>query len=89
MRFFTVPDSKAARVSVVWTISIIAIFTALVTVMGFGARAILGGGAEEAVGKGGNLAAPLLAQSLGGGDRQPRGPRRTSPRPAAATSTTC
>ena len=68
MRFFTVPDSKAARVSVVWTISIIAIFTALVTVMGFGARAILGGGAEEAVGKGGNLAAPLLAQSLGGGE---------------------
>src|SRR3954451_22326078 len=36
--------------------------------MGFGARAILGGGAEEAVGKGGNLAAPLLAQSLGGGE---------------------
>ena len=68
MRFFTVPDSKAARVSVVWTISIIAIFTALVTVIGFGARAILGGGAEEAVGKGGNLAAPLLAQSLGGGE---------------------
>ena len=68
MRFFTVPDSKAARVSVVWTISIIAVFTALVTVMGFGARAILGGGAEEAVGKGGNLAAPLLAQSLGGGE---------------------
>jgi cation/acetate symporter len=52
MRFFTVPDSKAARVSVVWTISLIAVFTALVTVMGFGARAILGGGAEEAVGKG-------------------------------------
>jgi cation/acetate symporter len=68
MRFFTVPDSKAARVSVVWTISLIAVFTALVTVMGFGARAILGGGAEEAVGKGGNLAAPLLAQSLGGGE---------------------
>src|SRR3954471_9211724 len=68
MRFFTVPDSKAARVSVVWTISLIAIFTALVTVMGFGARAILGGGAEEAVGKRGNLAAPLLAQSLGGGE---------------------
>ena len=37
MRFFTVPDSKAARTSVVWTISLIAIFTALVTVMGFGA----------------------------------------------------
>ncbi|MEN3281674.1 MAG: cation/acetate symporter [Solirubrobacteraceae bacterium] len=68
MRFFTVPDAKAARVSVLWTIGIIGVFTALVTVMGFGSRAILGSGAEEAVGKGGNLAAPLLAQSLGGGE---------------------
>jgi cation/acetate symporter len=68
MRFFTVPDSKAARKSVLVTIGIIAIFTALVTVIGFGARAILGQGGAEAVGKGGNLAAPLLAQSLGGGE---------------------
>jgi hypothetical protein len=68
MRFFTVPDSKAARTSVVWTISLIAIFTALVTVMGFGARGILGRAGEEAVGPGGNLAAPLTAEALGGGD---------------------
>jgi cation/acetate symporter len=68
MRFFTVPDSKAARTSVLYTIGIIASFTALVTIIGFGARAVLGGGATEAVGPGGNLAAPLLAQALGGGD---------------------
>src|SRR3954464_6770597 len=68
MRFFTVPNSKAARTSVLYTIGIIATFTALVTVIGFGARAILGQGAGEAVGKGGNLAAPLLAQALGGGE---------------------
>ena len=69
MRFFTVPDGNAARRSVVWTIGFIGVFTALVTIIGFGARAILGGGdAEEAVGTGGNLAAPLLAQSLGGGE---------------------
>ncbi len=68
MRFFTVPDSKAARTSVLYTIGIIASFTALVTIIGFGARAVLGGGATEAVGKGGNLAAPLLAQALGGGE---------------------
>src|SRR4051794_31562831 len=67
MRFFTVPSSKAARHSVVWAISLIAIFTALVTVIGFGARAILGKAGEEAVGEGGNLAAPLTAQALGGG----------------------
>jgi cation/acetate symporter len=39
----------------------------MTTALGFGARAILGSGAEEAVGKGGNLAAPLLAEELGGG----------------------
>jgi cation/acetate symporter len=67
-RFFTVPDSKAARKSVLYTIAIIATFTALVTIIGFGARALLGQGASEAVGKGGNIAAPLLAQFLGGGE---------------------
>jgi cation/acetate symporter len=66
MRFFTVPNARAARTSVVWTISLIAIFTAIVTVIGFGARALLGEGASEAVGKGGNNAAPLLAELLGG-----------------------
>jgi cation/acetate symporter len=68
MRFFTVPNAKAARTSVVWTISIIAVFTVLVTIIGFGARAILGAGALEAVGKGGNLAAPLTASALFGGE---------------------
>jgi cation/acetate symporter len=67
MRFFTVPDAKAARRSVLWTTSLIALFTVLVTLIGFGARAVLGEGAHEAVGEGGNLAAPLLAQALGGG----------------------
>jgi cation/acetate symporter len=67
MRFFTVPNARAARTSVVWTIGLIAFFTAIVTMIGFGARATLGAGAKEAVGEGGNLAAPLLAQSLGGG----------------------
>jgi cation/acetate symporter len=67
MRFFTVPNAKAARTSVVWTISLIGIFTVLVTIIGFGARAILGADATEAVGKGGNLAAPLLSGELFGG----------------------
>jgi cation/acetate symporter len=39
----------------------------MTTFLGFGARAILGTAGEEAAGKGGNLAAPLLAESLGGG----------------------
>ena len=69
MRFFTVPDGKAARQSVVWTIGFIGVFTLIVTIIGFGARALMtGDGATEAVGDGGNLAAPLLAQFLGGGE---------------------
>jgi cation/acetate symporter len=68
MRFFTVPDAKAARSSVVWAMFLIGFFYLLTTVIGFGARALLGQGGVEAAGKGGNLAAPNLAQELGGGE---------------------
>jgi cation/acetate symporter len=67
MRFFTVPNAKAARSSVVTAMFIIGFFYLLTTVIGFGARAILGQKGVEAAGKGGNLAAPNLAESLGGG----------------------
>jgi len=66
MRFFTVPNAKAARSSVVYAMFIIGFFYLLTTVIGFGARAILGQGGVEAAGKGGNLAAPNLAAELGG-----------------------
>src|SRR5215204_6415000 len=68
MCFFTVPNAKAARTSVVWAIFIIGFFYLLTTFIGFGARAFLGEQGVEAAGKGGNLAAPNLAQSLGGGE---------------------
>ena len=67
MRFFTVPNAKAARSSVVWAMFIIGFFYLLTTFIGFGARAFLGEGGVEAAGKGGNLAAPNLARELGGG----------------------
>jgi cation/acetate symporter len=67
MRFFTVPDAKAARSSVMWAVVLIGAFYVMTTALGFGARAILGEGATEAVGTGGNLAAPLLAEEVGGG----------------------
>jgi cation/acetate symporter len=67
MRFFTVPDAKAARSSVMWAVVLIGAFYVMTTFLGFGARAVLGTGGEEAAGKGGNLAAPLLAEELGGG----------------------
>jgi len=67
MRFFTVPDAKAARSSVVWAIFLIGFFYLLTTFIGFGARAMMGESGVEAAGSGGNLAAPNLAQELGGG----------------------
>ena len=68
MRFFTVPDAKAARSSVVWAIFIIGAFYLLTTFIGFGARAFLGEDGVAAAGTGGNLAAPNLAAFLGGGE---------------------
>src|SRR5215203_4697659 len=68
MRFFTVPNAKAARGSVVWAMFIIGFFYLLTTFIGFGARAVLGEGGVEAAGTGGNLAAPNLALELGGGE---------------------
>jgi cation/acetate symporter len=67
MRFFTVPDGPTARRSVGWAVAVIGTFYLLVSIIGFGARDILGTAGEQATGKGGNLAAPLLAQTLGGG----------------------
>jgi cation/acetate symporter len=68
MRFFTVPDARAARGSVVWAMFIIGFFYLLTTCIGFGARAFLGEGGVEAAGTAGNLAAPNLAAFLGGGE---------------------
>jgi cation/acetate symporter len=68
MRFFTVPNAKAARSSVVWAMFLIGFFYLLTTFIGFGARAFLGEKGVEAAGTGGNLAAPNLATFLGGGE---------------------
>jgi cation/acetate symporter len=67
MRFFTVPDAKAARSSVNWAVGLIGVFYVLVIVMGLGATAVLGKAGIEATGPGGNLALPLLGEQLGGG----------------------
>lgn len=67
MRFFTVPDARAARRSVGWSVGFIGFFYLLVAMVGLGAVALLGPGATDKVGDGGNLAAPYLAEFLGGG----------------------
>lgn len=67
MRFFTVPDAKAARKSVVISMVLIGFFMLMVTVIGFGAALYITPQQVMAVDKGGNMAAPMIAQYLGGG----------------------
>jgi cation/acetate symporter len=67
IRFFTVPDAGAARRSVGWAVGFIGTFFVMTSIIGYGARALLPAGSEEAT-AGGNLTAPLLAQYLGGGE---------------------
>src|SRR5256714_347577 len=66
MRFYTVPDARAARKSVFYATGLIGFFYLLTFVLGFGAMVFVGPDAIKAVDKGGNMAAPLLAEVLGG-----------------------
>ena len=68
MRFFTVPNAQEARKSVVWAMSIIGGFYVLTLFLGFGAAIHVGPETIGSIDKGGNMAAPLLAQYLGGGE---------------------
>ena len=66
MRFYTVPDATAARKSVFYATGLIGAFYLMTFVLGFGAMVLVGPGAIRAVEPGGNMAAPLLAEFLGG-----------------------
>ncbi|HAJ48744.1 MAG TPA: cation acetate symporter, partial [Alphaproteobacteria bacterium] len=66
MRFYTVPDAKAARQSVFWATGLIGLFYLMTFILGFGAMVIVGQEAITSVSKAGNMAAPLLAEALGG-----------------------
>ncbi len=71
MRFYTVPDAKAARKSVFVATGFIGYFYILTFIIGFGAMVIVGqdviSGKIGGVGdKGGNMAALLLAEATGG-----------------------
>jgi len=67
MRFFTVPNAKEARKSVIWAMAIIGGFYVLTLFLGMGAAIHVGAADIALIDKGGNMAAPLLAQFLGGG----------------------
>jgi len=72
IRFYTVPNAKAARKSVLWAIGIIGTFYLMTLALGFGAAALVGASDIRAQDPGGNVAAPQLARVLGerffGGD---------------------
>src|SRR5271166_6529576 len=65
VRFYTVPDAKTARISVVWAMIIIGSFYIMTTFLGFGAATIVG---KAYIAKNGgiNMSGPLLAQNLAG-----------------------
>jgi cation/acetate symporter len=67
VRFFTVPNAKAARGSIGWAVFLIGVFYLIVMFVGVGARAILTPTEGKAAGETGNLAIPELAEHLGGG----------------------
>jgi cation/acetate symporter len=66
MRFYTVRDARAARKSVFYATGLIGFFYLLTFVLGFGAMVLVGPDVIRAVDAGGNMAAPLLAEQLGG-----------------------
>src|SRR5450755_2903591 len=65
VRFYTVPDAKTARHSVVWAMVLIGSFYIMTTFLGFGAATIVGPDFIRTHG-GNNMSAPLLANALAG-----------------------
>ena len=69
IRFYTVPTSKDARTSVLWAITLIGSFYLMTLILGFGAAALVDTGPDsEVLASAGNLASPLLAEAVGGGE---------------------
>ncbi|WP_334110023.1 sodium:solute symporter family transporter [Thermodesulfitimonas autotrophica] len=66
MRFYTVPDAKEARKSVAYATGFIGFFYCIIPLVGFGASVLVGREVIGTVDKGGNMAALLLSELLGG-----------------------
>jgi len=64
-RFYTVPDAKAARKSVLWAIGIIGSFYLMTIALGFGAAALVGSATIAKENPAGNTAALSLAKAIG------------------------
>ncbi|SDS53017.1 solute symporter family protein [Microlunatus soli] len=69
IRFYTTPTARAARKSVLWAIGLIGAFYLMTLVLGFGAAALVDTKEGSPVAESsGNVASPLLAQAVGGGE---------------------
>ena len=66
MRFYTVPDAASARRSVFIATGLIGLFYLMTFILGFGAMVLVGPASIKAIDAGGNMAAPMLAELLGG-----------------------
>jgi cation/acetate symporter len=66
MRFYTVPNARAARNSVFYATGLLAVFMSVVFVLGLASANLVGKPIITSVDKGGNLALPLLAAAVGG-----------------------
>ncbi|TGM96986.1 sodium:solute symporter family transporter [Leptospira yasudae] len=66
MRFYTVPDAKEARKSVAYATTFIGYFYLIIPIVGFSAAVLIGREPIANIDKGGNMAAALLAELLGG-----------------------
>jgi cation/acetate symporter len=65
VKFYTVPDAKTARQSVVWAMILIGSFYVMTSILGLGAAVLLG--PDYIVAHGGtNMTGPMLARALGG-----------------------
>jgi cation/acetate symporter len=66
MRFYTVPDARAARISVLYATGFIGYFYLIIPIVGFGASVLVGRDLIRRIDSGGNMAAPLVAELTGG-----------------------
>ncbi|MBP1778511.1 MAG: actP, partial [candidate division NC10 bacterium] len=66
MRFYTVPDAKEARKSVLYATSFIGYFYLIIPIVGFTAAVLVRKEPILSIDKGGNMAALLAAELLGG-----------------------
>ena len=65
MRFYTVPNARTARESVVWAMVLIGSFFIMTSILGLGAAVVVG--PDYIMSHGGtNMGGPLLARALGG-----------------------